>query len=64
LRYAQAIESNPILDLAVEGIADYAGKDHVMLQSRSIPRGMVYRFTVEEGVLRAAGSMSQSNAQQ
>ena len=64
LRYAQSIESNPILDLAVEGIADYAGKDHVMLQSRSIPRGMVYRFTVEEGVLRAAGSMNAANAGQ
>lgn len=64
LRYAQSIESNPILDLAVEGIADYAGKDHVMLQSRAIPRGMVYRFTIEEGVLRAAGSMNQANAGQ
>lgn len=64
LRYAQSIESNPILDLAVEGIADYAGKDHVMLQSRSAPRGMVYRFTIEEGVLRAAGSMNAANAGQ
>jgi hypothetical protein len=64
LRYAQSIESNPILDLAVEGIADYAGKDHVMLQSRSVPRGMVYRFTIEEGVLRAAGSMNAANAGQ
>ena len=64
LRYAQSIESNPILELAVEGIADYAGKDHVMLQSRAIPRGLIYRFSVEEGVLRAAGSMNQANARQ
>jgi hypothetical protein len=64
LRYAQSIESNPILDLAVEGVADYAGKDHVMLQSRAIPRGLIYRFSVEEGVLRAAGSMNQANARQ
>lgn len=64
LRYAQSIESNPILEVAVKAITDFPDKDHVMLQSRSIPRGMVYRFTVEEGVLRAAGSMNQGNAPQ
>ncbi len=64
LRFAQSVESNPALELAIEGIADYAGKDHVMVQSRAVPRGLVYRITVEEGVLRAAGSMNQANAQQ
>lgn len=64
LRYAQSVESNPFLDMAAEAIQDFSGKDHVMVQSRPIPRGLVYRLTVEEGVLRAAGSLSQGNAQE
>jgi hypothetical protein len=56
LKFAQYIAPNPQLDIALQTIQEYIGKDQVNVSARMIQRGAMYRITVEEGVLRAAGS--------
>jgi hypothetical protein len=56
LKFAESIAPNPQLDLALQTIQEFIGKDHVNVSARVIERGAMYRITVEEGVLRAAGS--------
>lgn len=56
LRFAQAVSPNSILDNAVNVISQYADKDKLELSGRLIPRGGVYRISIDEGILRAAGA--------
>ena len=56
LNYAQSISPNSMLDLVIDAIKQSEGKDRVLVNGSVIPRGMVYRLTIEEGVLRAAGA--------
>jgi hypothetical protein len=56
LQYAQEIRENPIVEKVLKVLEKYSDKDSVTMSSRVAPRGMMYRFTVEEGVLRAAGA--------
>lgn len=63
LKFAQAIAPNPLLDTALQTLQQYAGKDKVQVAARMIDRGAIYRITVEEGVLRAAGGAAKSGNQ-
>lgn len=56
LRFAQAVSPNSMIDNALQTIQQYSDSDNVEIAGRMIPRGGMYRFTVEEGVLRAAGA--------
>lgn len=56
LRFAQAVTPNSMLDNALQTVQQYSGKDKIEITSRIIPRGGIYRLTVEEGVLRSAGA--------
>ncbi len=56
IRYAQALAPNPLLDNALQTVQQFVGKDKVQLAARMIERGAMYRITIEEGVLRAAGA--------
>lgn len=62
LRYAQAIAPNPILDNAVTTMAGFSGKDQVKISSRLIPRGGVYRLSIDEGVMQTIGAAAKSGA--
>ena len=56
LEYAQGISPNSMLDLVLEAVKQADGKDKVLVTGEVIPRGALYRLTLEEGVLRAAGA--------
>lgn len=60
LRYAQAISPNSILDNAINTMSEYADKDKVEISTRLIKRGAVYRLSIDEGILRAAGAAAKS----
>jgi hypothetical protein len=56
LQYVQQVRENPMIDKVVKTLEKYSDKDSILMSTRVAPRGMMYRFTVEEGVLRGAGS--------
>jgi hypothetical protein len=56
LQYAQSISPNSMIDVVLEEIKQHGDKDMVRLDASNIPRGAVYRLSIDEGVLRAAGT--------
>lgn len=56
LKFVQSITPNPMLDNALQVIQQYAEKDNVNITARILDRGAMYRISVDEGVLRAAGA--------
>lgn len=56
LEFAQSIAPNPMLDNVIQTMSSYSDKDKVEVNGSVIPRGGVYRLTIEEGVLRSIGS--------
>ncbi len=62
LQFAQAVRPNPFVENAVRTIQQYAGKDKVQVMGSIIPRGGIYRLTVEEGVMRAVGAAAKAGA--
>lgn len=63
VEYAQSVSPNSMLDIVLQSIKDYAGKDKVLVNGNVIPRGMVYRLSIDEGVLRAAGAIAKAGGQ-
>jgi hypothetical protein len=63
LKFAQAVSPNSMLDIAATAIEQAAGKDKLQVLGSVIPRGQIYRLTIEEGVLRAAGATASAGAQ-
>ncbi|MFO1064271.1 MAG: hypothetical protein U0892_10440 [Pirellulales bacterium] len=55
LEFAQELQPNPMLDIALEAIKEYDGKDSIRLNSTAIPRGGMYELSIDEGVLKAIG---------
>lgn len=49
-----------MLSSALNTIKQYAGKDTVTVSGRSVERGGVYRFSIDEGVLRTVGATAKS----
>ncbi len=60
LQFAQAVSPNSMTENALKTIQDFSSKDKVQISSRIIENGGLYRLTVEEGVLRAAGAAAKS----
>ncbi len=63
VEYAQSVSPNSMLDIVLQAIKDYAGKDKVLVNGNVIPRGVVYRLSIDEGVLRAAGAAAKAGGQ-
>ena len=63
VEYAQSVSPNSMLDIVLQSIKDYAGKDKVLVNGNVIPRGVVYRLSIDEGVLRAAGAIAKAGGQ-
>lgn len=63
LKFAQAVSPNSMLDIATSAIEQAAGKDKLQVLGSVIPRGQIYRLTIEESVLRAAGATASAGAQ-
>lgn len=60
LRYAQSIKPNPALENVINIMSQYSGKDKISFKSTILPRGMVTRVTIDEGVLRSIGAAAQA----
>ncbi|MEM7474543.1 MAG: hypothetical protein AAF483_06065 [Planctomycetota bacterium] len=62
LEFAQSLSPNPMLENAIATMGEYSGKDKLQVSTRIIPRGMLYRFSVDEGVMKAIGEAAKSGA--
>jgi len=60
LEYAQAVAPNSMLDVVLEAVKLADGKDKVLVNGSAIPRGVIYRLSLDEGVLRAAGAAAKA----
>ncbi len=59
LEFAKSVEPNPLVDGLSQMLARQAGKDHIRVRTSIDDNGAVYRFTLEEGVLRLIGQGAQ-----
>jgi len=57
LKFAQSVQDNPMLGLAVTAIERSGGKDRVAITSEAIENGARTRIEVEEGILQLVGSV-------
>lgn len=53
-KFASSVQDNPVLEL-ISASLEKSGNDHVVLEASSLPNGVSYRLTVEEGILQAIG---------
>lgn len=60
LQFAQHIRANPALEMAIQNIQQYSDKDRVQVQSTVLTRGLLYRVSIDEGVLRAVGASAKA----
>jgi hypothetical protein len=51
LNYIQSIEATPISEAMLN--AATSGNDRIMIDTQSVPRGLVFRLSLEDGVLKA-----------
>jgi hypothetical protein len=59
LKFAQSVEANPIIDGIVQLVGSASGKDHIRAHASVDDKGLLYRFEVEEGVLKVLGQAGQ-----
>ncbi len=62
MAFVAGVQPNPIVKLVNEKIQEFASNDSLTVSTRIVPRGMVYRMTLEEGILRAIGAAARANA--
>lgn len=55
LDFAKSIEPNPIVETLAEMLANKGGKDHFRISVSGAGEGVLYRLTLEEGVLSLIG---------
>jgi len=55
LKFASSVESDPQLAQAAATSEKFAGKDHVIMNSRPVDRGFIYRLEIEEGIVQFVG---------
>ncbi len=60
LEFAQGVAPNSMLDIVLDAVKLVDGKDKVLVMGNVIPRGVIYRLTLEEGVLHAAGAAAKA----
>jgi hypothetical protein len=64
LKFAQTVSPNPMLDNTINVLSQFSGRDTVTANATLVPRGMVTRLSIDEGVLRAAGTAAKSGRAQ
>lgn len=55
LQFASSLEADPQLAIAAAAAEKFAGKDHIIVNSRSVDGGFFYRLEIEEGVIQFVG---------
>lgn len=64
LEFAASVDDDPIVAGLAAALKNGQGKDQIAISSKAIPRGVAYRFEVEEGVLQLIGQAAKlKNAQ-
>ncbi|MFN9550568.1 MAG: hypothetical protein ACK56Q_09855, partial [Pirellulaceae bacterium] len=61
--FLQTMQDNPMVASISNTLQQYSASDSLQVNTKVVPRGLVYRFTVEEGVLRAVGGAARSGIQ-
>jgi hypothetical protein len=61
--FLQTMQDNPMIASISSTLQQYSASDSLQVNTKVVPRGLVYRFTVEEGVLRAVGGAARSGIQ-
>jgi hypothetical protein len=61
--FLQTMQDNPMIASISSTLQQYSASDSLQVNTKVVPRGLVYRFTVEEGVLRAVGGAARSGMQ-
>jgi len=65
MKFAQSMETNPVLEMVSEQLANAGGKDRVQIRTMAVgDNGMTYRVQIDEGVLRAIGTAAQAGGVQ
>lgn len=60
LKFAEAVEENVQVG-GIVAMLEESGSDHIKINAELIENGAAYRFTIEEGVLKAIGQAIQMN---
>lgn len=60
MKFAANTSEDPNLQRIAEAMAQTAGKDHVRITNRSVPRGSIFRLEIEQGVIKAIGGAAAS----
>jgi hypothetical protein len=56
IQYISELVPNPALNAMVSAVQSASDRDMLVVGSRVIPNGMVFRLTIEEGLLKAVGA--------
>lgn len=62
LRFAGSLEDEPAVRQMAESLEP--GKDHISLTAKGLPRGVVYRLSIQEGVLKLIGVAARNQGAQ
>jgi hypothetical protein len=63
LRFASSVQDDPALAAMAQALAASKGNDHLLIGVKGSDLGVVYRFELQEGVLRAIGQAASQRAQ-
>jgi hypothetical protein len=58
LKFAQSVHANPLIDGVIQLVGG-DGKDHIRIRTSVDEQGVLYRFELEEGVLKILGQAGQ-----
>lgn len=64
LEFAASVDDDPIVAGLAAALKNGQGKDQIAISSKAIPRGVAYRFEVEEGVLQLIGQAAKLKNEQ
>ncbi len=62
LEFAQYVKPNPMLDIAIQTIQKHKANDKVQIESKVLARGLLYRLSIDEGVIQAIGTSAKQGA--
>ena len=58
MKFAASQADDPTISQVAEKLEAAGSNDHVRVTAKAIPKGVLYRIEVEEGVLQAIGSVA------
>ncbi len=60
LDYIQKVQPNPFTEAMAQTASQFSSNDSIIGTSRVVPHGVIARFTIQEGVLRAIGAAAKA----